>query len=128
MQSRSACSTVNCRPQCALRRHTRREDGSFRDTVVFSVLRDEWPIDEVLSRFGGIVRHVRGRDATKGADRRTKPAPLGRGDTNWPDLLASLDAAAYAGWVTVDPVDLPDRAAAAASGLAELRKVTGSRQ
>jgi hypothetical protein len=26
-----------------LRRHTRRADGSFRDTVVFSVLRDEWP-------------------------------------------------------------------------------------
>jgi hypothetical protein len=26
-----------------LRRHTRREDGTFRDTVVFSVLADEWP-------------------------------------------------------------------------------------
>jgi sugar phosphate isomerase/epimerase len=93
-----------------------------------AVLRDEWPLDDVLSRFGGLLRHVRGRDATKGADRRTKPAPLGRGDTNWPHLLASLDDAAYAGWVTVDPVDLPDRAIAAASGLAELRKVTGSRE
>lgn len=93
-----------------------------------SVLRDEWPMDEILSRLGGIVRHVRGRDAVSGADRRTKPAPLGRGDTNWPHLLASLDDAAYAGWVTVDPVELPDRTAAAASGLAELRKVTGSKQ
>jgi N-acetyltransferase len=26
-----------------LRRHSRREDGSFRDTVVFSVLSEEWP-------------------------------------------------------------------------------------
>jgi hypothetical protein len=25
------------------RRHMRREDGSFRDTVVFSILKDEWP-------------------------------------------------------------------------------------
>jgi hypothetical protein len=26
-----------------LRREQRREDGTFRDTVVFSVLVDEWP-------------------------------------------------------------------------------------
>ena len=26
-----------------LRRHQRRADGSFRDTVVYSVLREEWP-------------------------------------------------------------------------------------
>jgi len=26
-----------------LRRHIRRADGSFRDTVVFSILRTEWP-------------------------------------------------------------------------------------
>jgi RimJ/RimL family protein N-acetyltransferase len=26
-----------------LRRHIKREDGTFRDSVVFSVLKDEWP-------------------------------------------------------------------------------------
>jgi RimJ/RimL family protein N-acetyltransferase len=26
-----------------LRRHLRREDGTFRDTVVYSILADEWP-------------------------------------------------------------------------------------
>jgi len=26
-----------------LRRHIKREDGSFRDTVVYSILRHEWP-------------------------------------------------------------------------------------
>ena len=26
-----------------IRREQRREDGSFRDSVVFTILRDEWP-------------------------------------------------------------------------------------
>jgi hypothetical protein len=26
-----------------LRRHSKREDGTFRDTVVFGVVKDEWP-------------------------------------------------------------------------------------
>lgn len=93
-----------------------------------AMLRDEWTIDEIFSTLGPLIRHVRARDAMRGADRRTKPAPIGRGDTNWPHLLASLDATAYTGWLTVDPIDLPDRPAAAASGLAQLRKVGGSRQ
>ena len=93
-----------------------------------SAMRDEWPLDEIFSNLGPLIRHVRARDATRGHDRRTKPAALGRGDTNWPHLLASLEDTAYTGWVTIDPVDLPDRAAAAISGLADLRKVRASRQ
>lgn len=80
-----------------------------------AVLRDEWDVDEVLSRMGGGVRHVRGRDAVAGADRRTKPATIGQGSTNWGGLLARLDEAGYHGWITIDPVDLPDRVAAAAA-------------
>jgi sugar phosphate isomerase/epimerase len=87
-----------------------------------AVLRDEWSMDEIFSRFGGLIRHVRARDATKGADRRTRPAPIGRGDTDWPQLLTSLDEAAYAGWITLDPTDLPDRHSAAAAGLNYLRE------
>ena len=88
-----------------------------------AVLRDEWPMDEVFSRLGGFVRHVLGRDATRGSDRRTKPAIIGRGDTSWGDLLASLDGAGYACWLTIDPVELSDRRGAAIAGHGYLRKL-----
>jgi len=78
-----------------------------------SVLRDEWDVDEVFSRLGSFFRHVRARDALRGADRRTKPAIVGRGTVNWAELLSNLEAAGYAGWITVDPTELADRSAAA---------------
>jgi L-ribulose-5-phosphate 3-epimerase len=78
-----------------------------------AILRDPWPKDEILSRLAPLIRHVRVRDATKGADRRTRPAVVGQGSVNWQELLQDLDDAAYAGWLTVDPLELPDRRAAA---------------
>lgn len=42
-RSQDALSRLGAQREGVLRRHTRREDGTFRDTVVFSVLRDEWP-------------------------------------------------------------------------------------
>lgn len=89
-----------------------------------SILRDEWPVDEVFSRLGPLLRHVRGRDATKGSGGRTAPAPIGAGSTNWPDLLSNLDASGYHGWLTLDPMELPDRTAAAAAGVKRLRGTT----
>ena len=86
-----------------------------------SVLRDAWDLDETFSAVGPLVRHVRGRDAVAGADRRTKPTVVGRGDTKWDHLLSNLDAADYRGWVTMDPSDLPDRPAAATAGLKYLK-------
>jgi sugar phosphate isomerase/epimerase len=91
-----------------------------------SILRDPWDADEAFSRLGPSVRHVRARDAVRGADRRTKPATIGRGDTAWDRLLSNLDGAGYHGWLTLDPADLPDRPAAAASGLKYLRLHEGS--
>jgi sugar phosphate isomerase/epimerase len=88
-----------------------------------AVLADEWDLDAAFSRLGPLVRHVRARDALSGAAGRTKPAPIGRGDTSWPQLLSNLGEADYRGWVTVDPLELPDRPAAAAAGLAHLRSV-----
>jgi len=81
-----------------------------------ALLGDEWSGDEFFSRLGPQVRHVRGHDASAGADHRTKPAIVGQGDTDWPLLLSQLDAAGYHGWITVDPFDLPDRATAARAG------------
>jgi sugar phosphate isomerase/epimerase len=80
------------------------------------LLVDAWEMDELFSRLGPLVRHVRARDAVRGADRRTKPAIIGRGSVDWPALLAGLDATGYNGWITLDPTDLPDRPAAATAG------------
>ena len=42
-RSQAAIARLGARREGVLRRHTRREDGTFRDTVVFSILADEWP-------------------------------------------------------------------------------------
>jgi sugar phosphate isomerase/epimerase len=88
-----------------------------------AVLHDEWSMDDVFTRLGDGVRHVRGRDALGGAGRRTKPAIIGRGDTQWRQLLSNLQGAGYAGWTTIDPIELPDRTVAAAEGLKHLRSL-----
>jgi sugar phosphate isomerase/epimerase len=88
-----------------------------------AVLGDAWDLDETFSRLGPLIRHVRGRDAVRGTGGRTKPAVVGRGDTDWAHLLANLDGADYAGWITVDPLELSDRPAAAAAGLSHLSTV-----
>lgn len=88
-----------------------------------AVLGDRWDMDEVFARLGPLVRHVRARDAVAGSSRRTKPAAIGRGGTDWRQVLSNLDDAGYNGWVTVDPIELPDRAAAAAAGFAHLSGV-----
>jgi len=77
---------------------------------------DAWTIDEVFSRLGTLIRHVRGHDAMKGSDRRTKPSLIGAGSTDWKTMLSNLDDADYLGWITVDPEELPDRSTAAKLG------------
>ena len=42
-RSQAAIARLGATREGVLRRHTRRADGTFRDTVVFSVLADEWP-------------------------------------------------------------------------------------
>ena len=42
-RSQAAISKLGARREGVLRRHMRREDGTFRDTVVFSILAVEWP-------------------------------------------------------------------------------------
>ena len=88
-----------------------------------AMLRDAWTADEIFSRFGSLVRHVRARDATAGSDRRTRPATIGQGSTNWGELLSNLDSAGYGGWLTIDPLELADRVAGATAGANHLRKL-----
>jgi RimJ/RimL family protein N-acetyltransferase len=42
-RSQAAIAKLGARREGVLRRHTKRADGTWRDTVVFSVLVDEWP-------------------------------------------------------------------------------------
>jgi RimJ/RimL family protein N-acetyltransferase len=42
-RSQVAIARLGAVREGVLRRHTRRADGTFRDTVVFSLLADEWP-------------------------------------------------------------------------------------
>jgi RimJ/RimL family protein N-acetyltransferase len=54
-RSQAAIARLGAHREGVLRRDQRREDGTFRDTVVFSVLIDEWP--EVKA---GLLARVKG--------------------------------------------------------------------
>jgi sugar phosphate isomerase/epimerase len=88
-----------------------------------AIVRDSLGLDEIFSRLGGLIVHVRGRDAVRGTDRRTRPAPIGRGSVNWGALMSNLDETGYQGWLTIDSLELQDRAAAAQAGLEYLRNL-----
>ena len=97
------------------------------DLDPISLLEDRLTPPEAFDRLGPLVLHVRARDAIKGTAGRTRPAAVGSGDTDWPELLALLDDADYHGPVTLDPMQLPDRPAAAPRGLAHLRDARPAR-
>lgn len=78
-----------------------------------AMLREEMSGDEIFSMVGPLIRHVRIRDAVRGADRRTQTAVVGRGSVDWAGFLNQLDGAGYQGWKTVDPVEIADRVGAA---------------
>ena len=42
-QSRAAIARLGAKQDGVLRNHLRMPDGSFRDTVVFSIIASEWP-------------------------------------------------------------------------------------
>lgn len=88
-----------------------------------SILRDEWSRDDIFSALGPLVRHVRARDGAVGAQKRVKPAVLGKGDARWEELLGLLDEAGYQGFITLDPMELADRAGAVRAGVEHLRSI-----
>jgi sugar phosphate isomerase/epimerase len=93
------------------------------DLDPIAVLRDSWDLDEVFSALGPLIHHVRGRDAVAGADRRTRPAVVGSGSVSWESLVSNLAETGYRGWITLDPVDLPERPTAAVAGLKHLHAI-----
>jgi N-acetyltransferase len=52
-RSQAAIAKLGATREGVLRRHKRMSDGSFRDTVVFSILADEWP--DVRKRLEGRI-------------------------------------------------------------------------
>ncbi|MBC8109019.1 MAG: TIM barrel protein [Anaerolineae bacterium] len=86
-----------------------------------AILHDRWSVDEIFSRFGNSILQVLARDAIRGDGGRTKPMPVSEGNVEWDKLLAALDAAAYRGWITFDPSDLPNPIDALRTGLARLK-------
>jgi sugar phosphate isomerase/epimerase len=86
-----------------------------------AALHDDWSIAEIFARMGNLIRHVRGRDALLGADRRTHSTPIGDGSVDWPQLPRLLNEAGFSGWISIDPMDLTDRRAGAAAGLRHLK-------
>ena len=42
-RSQAAIAKLGAQREGVLRRHLKREDGTFRDSVIYSVLKDEWP-------------------------------------------------------------------------------------
>ena len=71
------------------------------------MLADEWNLDEIFSRVGSLIRHVRARDAILGGDRRTKPAAIGQGSVDWTGLISRLDHAGFRQWMTIVPMECP---------------------
>ena len=57
-RSRAAIERLGARPEGVLRHTNRRADGSWRDTAVYSVLREEWPAvrDGLDARLAAAVR------------------------------------------------------------------------
>ena len=112
LSSLASVKRAAVRPQCPL-------FGVDLDAV--SMLRDRWSLDKTLDEVGALTRHVRARDALQGSGGRTRPAGIGQGSLNWPELLVGLDDGGYGGWVIVDTVDLTDRVGEARRALAVLR-------
>jgi sugar phosphate isomerase/epimerase len=72
------------------------------------------------------VLHVTARDGVRDIDGSGQEVALGRGDVDWPELLALLTEAEYRGWLTVDRSHSDDITRDAERALAYLKNVTQS--
>jgi sugar phosphate isomerase/epimerase len=83
------------------------------------------PIAELMALSGRIV-HAHAKDARRsGASRSAQEVPLGRGDIDWLQLVGTLSAQEYHGWLTIERESGTNRAADVAVGLAFLRRLVG---
>lgn len=90
------------------------------DLDTAALVADRWDCDRVFDELGPLIHHVRARDALRGNDGRSSPAPIGHGQVDWPQLLANLSSDDYKGFLTIDPLNLPDRLTGAITGRSAL--------
>ena len=72
------------------------------------------------------VLHITARDGVRDIDGSGQEVALGRGDVDWPELLALLTEADYRGWLTVDRSHSDDITRDAERALAYLQNVATS--
>lgn len=70
------------------------------------------------------VLHVTARDGVRDIDGSGQEVTLGRGEVDWPELIALLTEAEYRGWLTVDRTHSDDATRDAERALTYLRNVT----
>lgn len=69
------------------------------------------------------LNHVRVRDGLRDTDGAGVEVPVGRGEVDWDELLASLAEIGFAGWMTPDRTSGEDMASDAARAVSYLRNV-----
>ncbi len=72
------------------------------------------------------VLHITARDGVRDIDGSGQEVALGRGDVDWPELLALLTEADYRGWLTVDRSHSDDATRDAERALAYLKNAVAS--
>jgi sugar phosphate isomerase/epimerase len=83
------------------------------------------PLAELTALSGRIV-HVHAKDARRGgASRSAQEVPLGHGDIDWLQVVGTLSAQEYRGYLTVERESGTDRTADVAAGVALLRRLVG---
>jgi sugar phosphate isomerase/epimerase len=83
------------------------------------------PIAELTALSARIV-HGHAKDARRGgASRSAQEVPLGHGDIDWLQFVATLSAQDYRGWLTVERESGMNRAADVGAGVAFLRRLVG---
>ena len=81
---------------------------------------------EAFRELHPLVLHVTARDGLRDIDGTGLEVALGRGEVDWPELVALLTEAEYRGWVTVDRTNSDDAAADAERALQYLSNVVSS--
>ena len=77
-----------------------------------------------LTPLRGRVVHAHAKDARAGgASRAAREVPLGHGDIDWMQILGTLSAHEYRGWVVVEREGGADPAADVAAGVSFLRRL-----
>ena len=80
--------------------------------------------EEAISAIGPWILHVHAQDARRGpAPGATQPVSIGRGDADFPALLAALDEQRYLGYFTVEPAMAEDPMSELAETIERFRRL-----